>query len=309
MRRVCRLWLLLISCLVICTSAVDAAYPFTCQCQLQDRTLQVTTPATSGDDVRELQTLLQGLGFYQGELTSVYEATTAAAVKAFQQWAGLPETGVFGPSEQDALTISLAQNSLVEGEVAPPAGELRIVISVEAKTLTVLVNDQVFKVFPCAVGTSETKSPVGEWRVIQKGTHWGGGFGTRWMGLNVPWGIYGIHGTNNPASIGTAASHGCIRMFNHDVEQLYPWVKLGTQVSIIGPFPKVKISQPLAPGASSKQVQMLQLTLREAGFNPGSTDGRYGSDTAAAIRALQAHYGLRPTGQADWNVLQLLGLR
>ena len=47
--------------------------------------------------------------------------------------------------------------------------------------------------------------------------NWGGGFGTRWLGLNVPWGIYGIHGTNQPWSIGTQASAGCIRMFNRHV--------------------------------------------------------------------------------------------
>jgi peptidoglycan hydrolase-like protein with peptidoglycan-binding domain len=294
--------------MLLAGSTAYAYSPFDCQCHLQDRTLQITDPVTCGEDVLELQTLLQSLGFYDGQLNGAYTEATANAVKALQHWVSLPETGVFAANEQDALTISLAQNSL-EGEETPPPGELRIVINVETKTLTVLVDDQVFKVFPCAVGSDETKSPVGEWRVIQKGTHWGGGFGTRWLGLNVPWGIYGIHGTNNPASIGTAASHGCIRMFNHDVEQLYPWVKIGTHVSIVGPFPKVKVTQPLTTGASGKDVQTLQLTLREAGFNPGSTDGRYGTDTANAIQGLQVYYGLRPTGQADWSVLTLLGLR
>ena len=99
------------------------------------------------------------------------------------------------------------------------------------------MDDQVFKVYPCAVGKSSTKSPVGEWRIIQKGTNWGGGFGTRWLGLNVPWGIYGIHGTNNPRSIGTAASAGCVRMQNRDVEEIYPWISVGTGFLLSGPFP------------------------------------------------------------------------
>ena len=304
------LWLLTIVCLVLVSSSTAyAENPFDCRCQEQDRTLQMTIPLTTGSDVSELQTLLQSLGFYHDTVDGKYTQSTTDAVKAFQAWAKLPVTGVFGPTEQEALTISMAQNSLIEGEITPPPGELHLVINVETKTLTVLVDEKVFKVFPCAVGTEETKSPVGEWRVIQKGTHWGGGFGTRWMGINVPWGIYGVHGTNNPASVGTEASHGCIRMFNHDVEQLYPWVKIGTQVSIVGPFPKAKITQPLSTGLSGQDVQTLQLTLREAGFNPGSTDGRYGNDTATAIKALQAYYGLRTTGQADWNVLTLLGLK
>ena len=41
---------------------------------------------------------------------------------------------------------------------------------------------------------------------------------------------YGIHGTNNPSSIGQMASAGCVRMFNHDITGLYEWVDLGTVV-------------------------------------------------------------------------------
>jgi hypothetical protein len=43
---------------------------------------------------------------------------------------------------------------------------------------------------------------------------------------------YGIHGTNNPASIGQAVSHGCIRLRNEDVTQLYHLVTVGTPVFI-----------------------------------------------------------------------------
>lgn len=303
-------WLLVLVCLSFVSSeAVLADAPFDCLCHEQDRNLELTDPVTTGSDVEELQSHLMSLGFYGGELNGAYDAETADAVAAFQEFAQLPVTGKFELAEQEALTMSMAESSLNSGSIVPPEGKMRLVINVETRTLTVLVDDIVFKVFPCAVGTSATKSPVGEWRVIQKGTHWGGGFGTRWLGLNVPWGIYGIHGTNKPGSIGTAASHGCIRMHNRDVEQLYPWVKLGTEVSIVGPFPKVRITEQLSRGRSGKDVQTLQLTLREHGFSPGSTDGRFGEATAAAINALQTYYGLRPTGQADWNVLTILGLR
>ena len=44
-------------------------------------------------------------------------------------------------------------------------------------------------------------------------------FGTRWMGLSKP--HYGIHGTNNPSSIGKAVSLGCIRMYNRDIEIIF----------------------------------------------------------------------------------------
>jgi len=60
--------------------------------------------------------------------------------------------------------------------------------------------------------------------------------GTRWMTLVSPDGVrrgYGIHGTTDPASIGSAASAGCIRMHNRDVEELFEWTPKGTKVRIV----------------------------------------------------------------------------
>lgn len=45
--------------------------------------------------------------------------------------------------------------------------------------------------------------------------------------------IYRIHGTNEPSSIGKAASSGCIRMLNEDVTELYRHVKIGARVSVL----------------------------------------------------------------------------
>ena len=54
--------------------------------------------------------------------------------------------------------------------------------------------------------------------------------GTRWIGLNV--GSVGFHGTPYPDSVGTKASHGCMRMRLVDIEDLYDRVTVGTQVRI-----------------------------------------------------------------------------
>ena len=43
---------------------------------------------------------------------------------------------------------------------------------------------------------------------------------------------YGIHGTDQPQSIGQSVSHGCVRMLNEDIERLYPMVAVGTPVYI-----------------------------------------------------------------------------
>lgn len=87
--------------------------------------------------------------------------------------------------------------------------------------------------YPVAVGKPETPTPTGVYKVITKIVNPGGVLGTRWMGLDIPDGPYGIHGTNDPSSIGREISNGCIRMYNEDVEVLFGTVKIGTVVTIV----------------------------------------------------------------------------
>jgi lipoprotein-anchoring transpeptidase ErfK/SrfK len=44
---------------------------------------------------------------------------------------------------------------------------------------------------------------------------------------------YAIHGTNNPGSIGGFVSHGCIRMYNSDILDLYQRTGIGTKVVVL----------------------------------------------------------------------------
>ena len=54
--------------------------------------------------------------------------------------------------------------------------------------------------------------------------------GSRWIGLNKK--SYGIHGTREPEKLGRQVSHGCVRMKNSDVEELFNQVRPGTEVAI-----------------------------------------------------------------------------
>jgi L,D-transpeptidase ErfK/SrfK len=56
--------------------------------------------------------------------------------------------------------------------------------------------------------------------------------GTRAM--NLGWQYYRIHGIDNVAKIGRRASNGCIGLYNHNVEEIFDWVVIGTQVRVIG---------------------------------------------------------------------------
>lgn len=120
-----------------------------------------------------------------------------------------------------------------------------ILVSIPDRKLALIDKGKVMKVFPVAVGKESTPSPEGTFtiktrlenptyfhkgNVIAPGVH--NPLGTRWMGLSEKG--YGIHGTNEPKSIGKAASHGCIRMAKSDLEELFTMVKVGDAVEIRG---------------------------------------------------------------------------
>lgn len=105
-----------------------------------------------------------------------------------------------------------------------------ITVNTASRRLTLYKNGSWFKSYPVAIGKPSTPTPKGNFTIINKAYKPGGVFGERWLGLNKKG--YGIHGTNNPASIGKAVSNGCIRMYNKDVIELYNLVPVGASVKI-----------------------------------------------------------------------------
>lgn len=122
-----------------------------------------------------------------------------------------------------------------------------IVINSRNNTLRYYINGNLTRSYSCATGKSSSATPTGKFSVYNKivnrpyyKNNIPGGdprnpLGKRWMGLDcygTQGTTYGIHGTNNESSIGTNASHGCIRMHNAEVESLYEIVPVGTTVII-----------------------------------------------------------------------------
>ncbi len=184
-----------------------------------------------------------------------------------------------------------------------------IVVETHKLRLTLYRDGKMLRTYPVAIGTSKTPSPIGEWKIIHKGGNWGNGFGARWLGLNVPWGIYGIHGTDQPSSIGYRASHGCIRMLNRNVVELYDLIKVGTPVHIIGDLPKITFRREMRITNAGKDIVEIQFALRRAGFNPGNADGRFGISMEQAVYKFQRFYGLAITGRIGSNEQYLLKIR
>lgn len=271
-------------------------------------TLYLAYPELQGDAVWMVQALLRELG-YDIEPNGIYNEATRDMVKNFQIANNLKADGTVTREVWEKLTNGDAD----EPCLTPTAGQpsIRIEIDLAKHTLTVYSDNQPIRRFPVGTGQSSTPSPLGEWKVVQKSTKIGGPFGTRWMRLSVPWGTYGIHGTNQPDSIGWSSSHGCIRMRNKDVEALYPLIPVGTPVKIMNNgqiIPKYYRTRTLQEKSIGQDVVYLQLRLKEKGMVFGNVDGKYGKMTVLAVKYYQIWYGLTPTGKADAETYRSLGL-
>lgn len=111
-----------------------------------------------------------------------------------------------------------------------------ILIDLNKKQLFLQQPNRPTRTYSIAIGKASTPTPLGNWHIINKKILTEDSvYGSRWLGLNLPG--YGIHGTNMPSAIGKAVSAGCIRMHNHDIEELFPQVTIGTPVEIIASSP------------------------------------------------------------------------
>jgi hypothetical protein len=156
-------------------------------------------------------------------------------------------------------------SSIVRLSVHPVAAEIdartlgaTIVVHVDTNRLDLYEGFNVTRSWDVATAKPGWITPVGEWSLYQKRENptwynpaldsWGasmpavvpGGpgnpMGTRALYITAP-GLIRIHGTTSPDSIGRYASHGCIRMHNEQVEELYELVPVGSKVIIMGSRP------------------------------------------------------------------------
>lgn len=133
----------------------------------------------------------------------------------------------------------------------PGTGEDKIIINKSTNTLYFYRDGELYKTYPVATGKEPQYTPEGSFRIANKIEDRRGDLkdqlGVCWMGLSVPCEKdnradsddraptgkkYGIHGTNEPDSIGEHASGGCIRMSNEQAVELFALVDVGTPVEI-----------------------------------------------------------------------------
>ncbi|MEW6244365.1 MAG: peptidoglycan-binding protein [Bacillota bacterium] len=250
--------------------------------------------------------ITSALGYYGLEcsVSSAFTHQTAAAVSRFQKDQGLPSTGIVDLNTLQALLpwmIDATSESPVLAGTAPK--NAYVLIDTYTRTLYVFSGREEIARFPVALGKPSTPTPIGDWKIKRKLSGWGGGFGTHWMQLDVPWGVYGIHGTNKPYSIGREASGGCIRMHNAHVARLYALVEVGTPVKIIG---DLRPKRALQDGDRGSDVLLVQKRLAELGYYTGELDGFFGPILKGAVIAFQRDNGLTVDGLVGWSTFERL---
>jgi lipoprotein-anchoring transpeptidase ErfK/SrfK len=148
---------------------------------------------------------------------------------------------------------------------AIPSPSRQLVLDRRRRLLMVLENGQERRRYPVAVGMPGWETPVGQFEVMEKITNpvWehpatgakikpgpDNPLGSRWIGFHRDCRgrkgfngleqmelkgcvIAGFHGTPNRASVGRAVSHGCVRLYDENVQELFELVRIGTPVTVL----------------------------------------------------------------------------
>jgi lipoprotein-anchoring transpeptidase ErfK/SrfK len=129
-------------------------------------------------------------------------------------------------------------------DVSVSSNPYRIDIALGAHTLAVHEGDTLVSEYPIGVGTASTPTPGGKYYIkeLLEPPDPNGPYGVYAYGLsgfsnvldefNGGDGVIGIHGTNDPSTIGTDVSHGCIRLTNEAITEMVGILPLGTPVHI-----------------------------------------------------------------------------
>ncbi len=228
---------------------------------------------------------------------------------------------------------------------ASAAGSKFIIINKSNNQLAYYENSQLKKVFRVGTGRSQSLTPEGKFKIVNKivnrpyykdnipGGDPRNPLGNRWLGLNArgTWGTtYAIHGNNNPNSIGGYVSSGCVRMFDNEVEWLFGQVPTNTPViitssgksfdsiaalngykttasSVSPSVPAMNSGSILKKGSRGPAVEELQRKLTSLGFTTKGIDGAFGNNTDQAVRQFQKSRRLTVDGVVGPATRKALG--
>ena len=166
---------------------------------------------------------------------------------------------IFGVANSSSLAVDAGPIVLVytsrsaARETAHDSSRLtdlvRLEISRSQHRVALYRGTRLVKRYPVAVGRAGWETPLGEFHIFQmvQDPDWkhpltgkvfragerGNELGHYWIGFWTNGKICaGFHGTPHPETVGKSASHGCIRMYEKDIEDLFAQIDLGTPVTV-----------------------------------------------------------------------------
>jgi lipoprotein-anchoring transpeptidase ErfK/SrfK len=191
---------------------------------------------------------IKELSYYKKVYTNDEKLNIRNALLLFQSNHNMSVTGSWDQATKEMLINRLVSKEFKFNDTinkVPSKGKW-IAVNKTTRTLTLYEDSKVLKKYAVAVGNPASLTKSGKFIINMKiiDPDWGGGgfakpvkggspknpLGSRWLGINRTDGSYGIHGTNSFYSIGKYISHGCIRMSNYCVEELFPLVPMKAPV-------------------------------------------------------------------------------
>ena len=152
------------------------------------------------------------------------------------------------PEENSNIRISITNGRRPRLARRIKQSDIQIVVQLDERKVEVHRKGEIIKEYLIAIGQADWETPEGSFSIIQKVEYpiWqhpitgeivpvgkDNPLGSRWIGfLSSSDGEIGFHGTNEANLIGEAISHGCVRMLNEDIEDLYTYVEIGTTVTV-----------------------------------------------------------------------------
>ena len=227
-----------------------------------------------GKLVKEMQTRLADLGYYEGPISGNFQKYTVRAVKAIQTQNGLESTGVVDETTWNVIfndSHAVLPDATPKPTPSPSPIPFAITVDVANQVTTVYGRDEqgeytvVVRQMLCSTGMKATPSDVGDW--VLNGRHatwcifpkWGNSYARYWTRINSSIAFHspiytavsnGAMKIKSYNMLGQRASHGCIRLSVPDAKWIYDNVGKGTVVSIVEglePDPELRDALKLPP--------------------------------------------------------------
>lgn len=170
----------------------------------------------------------------------------AAGLLLAAEWRGLRSR--FSPIPWHPSRIDRLETLLEKSPIAGMVKQTRVVIRLKSRQLELYEANELVKRYDIAVGQDGWETPVGHFAVLdmRRNPLWqhpitgeavptgpDNPLGTRWIGFAHDSGYHiGIHGTNQEDLMGQAVSHGCVRMRDGEIQQVFDQLAIGTPITV-----------------------------------------------------------------------------